>query len=363
MISFDRAELVCREGCEAGFDRVGIAPAVPPPRLDYTGRWLAEGKAGEMDYLRKWHHLRADPRTLLEGARSIIVVADSYRQPEDSHPVPEGPPVPAKEPRASARAGATDATSDSARATVPASAPENTPPDSQVGQVIHRGRVARYAWGRDYHKVLRRKLQRFADRLHAIIDEPFSTRVCVDTAPLIEREFAAAAGIGWIGRNTLVLDAEIGSYFFLGAILTTLELGPSVPQADHCGTCTRCLDACPTDAFPAPYEMDATRCIAYLTIEHRSEIDPALAAKMGDWVFGCDVCQEVCPFNRKAPAGGEPAYRVDPAHPLLPAPPLAELEAIDDETCRQMFAGSAIRRATPEMLRRNARIAIAHARA
>ena len=163
-----------------------------------------------------------------------------------------------------------------------------------------------YAWGDDYHEVIRSKLGALVERMRTELVEPFEARVCVDTAPILERELAAAAGIGWIGKNTLVLHHELGSYFFLGAIVTTLDLAPDEPLPDHCGTCTACLDACPTQAFPKPYEMDASRCISYLTIEHRGDISKPFQKMMGDWVFGCDVCQEVCPYNRSAPTTREP---------------------------------------------------------
>ena len=182
----------------------------------------------------------------------------------------------------------------------------------------------------------------------------FETKACVDTAPLLEREFAAAAGIGWIGKNTMVLNERIGSYFFLGAIVTTLELVPDEPATDHCGTCTACLTACPTGAFPAPYEMDASRCISYLTIEHRTEIDGSLAARMEDWVFGCDVCQEVCPHNRRAPHTTEP--RFVPRPPIV-NPVLDELLEWSTEDYRRNLRGSAMRRARLDMLQRNAEIA------
>ena len=291
---------------------MGIAPAGPIARSAYVRAWLDGGHAGEMAYLHRRAELREDPRQLLEGAQSIIVVADLYRQAEPEPP-PNDEPVP-------------------------------------------RGRIARYAWGRDYHKILRKKLHRLTDALHEAIDEPFDARVCVDTAPLIEREAAAAAGVGWIGKNTMVIDPALGSFFFLGEIITTLELAPSPPMTDHCGSCTRCLDACPTDALTAPYRMDATRCISYLTIEHRSEIPAPLQPLMDDWVFGCDVCQDVCPYNRQPSVAADPAYQPRDRKGLGPRPPLAELLDLDDQAYRARLAGSAVKRATPLMLQRNARI-------
>jgi epoxyqueuosine reductase len=182
----------------------------------------------------------------------------------------------------------------------------------------------------------------------------------VDTAPLLEREYAMAAGVGWIGKNTLVLDELAGSYFFLGEIVTTLEIECDEPAIDHCGTCTRCLQACPTGAFPTAYEMDAARCISYLTIECRDqELPGELCALMGNWVFGCDVCQEVCPFNRDAPVAGEPRFAIRPPGPY---PRLDYLVEADDETYRRLLRASALRRAKPDMLRRNARIALENAK-
>ena len=204
----------------------------------------------------------------------------------------------------------------------------------------------------------RRKLQRLADSMHQTINEPFETRVCVDTVPIIEREMAAAAGVGWIGKNTLLLHPCLGSYLFLGEIVTTLELAPSKPITDHCGSCTRCLEACPTKAFPEPYMMDPTRCIAYLTIEHRGDIPRELQPAMGEWVFGCDICQEVCPYNRKAPATSEPAYGLSDRFPLTPMPALDTIMNMTEEKRQDWLAGSAMKRATLAMLKRNAAIAM-----
>ncbi|MGB4256875.1 MAG: tRNA epoxyqueuosine(34) reductase QueG, partial [Phycisphaerae bacterium] len=222
------------------------------------------------------------------------------------------------------------------------------------------GRVAQYAWGRDYHKVIRKRLHRLVDRMRQAIEEPFEARVCVDTAPVLERELAAAAGIGWIGKNTMVLHQEIGSFFFLGEIITTLDLAPSLPAVDHCGTCTRCLEACPTGALIAPYQMDARRCISYLTIEHRSEIAQELRPLMGNWLYGCDICQDVCPYNRKAPPTREPAYEAG-TNPLAPAADLDMVAGMTAEEYQQALAGSAMKRASLEMLRRNAGIVRANA--
>ncbi|NOT01417.1 MAG: tRNA epoxyqueuosine(34) reductase QueG [Phycisphaerales bacterium] len=291
----------------AGFCRCGVAVAGPIGRVPYLERWLSSGRAGTMAYLHGHRAFRTDPAKLLDGGRSVVVAAMNYRQREPA-----------------------------------------TPDDGRP-----RGRVAMYAWGDDYHDVMRRRLDSVVDRFRAEVDETFEARCCVDTAPLLERELAAMAGVGWIGKNTMVLHQDVGSYFFLGEIVTTLELAPDEPVADHCGRCTRCLDACPTGAFPAAYEMDASKCISYLTIEHRGEIAGTFHRAMGDWVFGCDVCQEVCPFNRDTPYTTE--FGVGPPGPR---PALADIVAWDEDAYRATLKGSATRRAKLPMWKRNAGIAV-----
>lgn len=262
-----------------------------------------------MDYLHHHFNERTDPGVLLAGTRSLVVVGLSYNQP----------PAP--------------------------------PADNDAKA---HGRVAMYAWGDDYHRVLKRKLFALADRLHDTWKEPFDSKVCVDTAPILEREAAAAAGIGWIGKNTLILNESHGSYFFLGVLLLTVELAPDEPTGNHCGSCRACLDACPTQAFTAPHQMDAQRCISYLTIEHRGAISSAFADKMDDWIFGCDVCQEVCPFNSDAPTTNEPRFA---ARENLPRPSLDELIEWSEDDYDANLRGSAMRRAKLPMLKRNADIA------
>ncbi len=190
------------------------------------------------------------------------------------------------------------------------------------------------------------------DRLRGELGSPMEARICVDTAAIVERELAEAAGIGWIGKNTLVMNATIGSTFFLGEIITDSPLAPDTPQVDHCGSCTRCLDACPTGALTAPYEMDASRCISYLTIEHRDDIDAGLAAKMDDWVFGCDVCQTVCPHNRTRFGESTAPVEVDTPFPLLD-----EIASWNNITYRRAVKGKAQARAKLLMWHRNAKIA------
>ncbi|MCH7632311.1 MAG: tRNA epoxyqueuosine(34) reductase QueG [Planctomycetes bacterium] len=293
-----------------GFDLCGIARAEPIGRADYFAAWLAHGSAGSMNYLHRNVAERTDPRRLLDGARSVVVVALLYNQ---------------------------------------------SPPDQPRDPSAPRGRVAAYAWGDDYHEVVKKKLFALADQMHEDLPPPFETKVCVDTAPLLERELAAAAGVGWLAKNTMILHPQLGSFFFLGEIVTTLELTPDEPLEDHCGTCTACLDACPTDAFTAPHQMDASRCISYLTIEHRGSISKPFQEMMGDWVFGCDVCQDVCPFNRDAPHTREARFAV--RNPGA-RPDLGRLLSWSSADHRRELRGSAIKRANPEMLLRNARIAL-----
>lgn len=308
------ADYIKNLAIEAGFDLCRIARADAVPRGDYLQRWLDTGRAGSMQYLHRNTEIRMNPANLLDGARSVIVTAMVYNSPK---PTPAG-------------AG------DSSGST---------------------GRVARYAWGDDYHRVIKKKLFSIADQLREVAGSDHRFRACVDTAPLLERELAAAAGIGWIGKNTLALHADIGSYFFLGEIVTTLALPADDPVVDRCGTCTACLDACPTEAFPKPYEMDASRCISYLTIEHRGPIPEELGTKTQDWIFGCDICQEVCPYNRHAPTTQEPRFAPRPTIPQLNL-----LEVLDwsEDDYRTQLRGSAMKRAKLPMLKRNAKLALAN---
>ncbi|MCG3131312.1 MAG: Epoxyqueuosine reductase [Phycisphaerae bacterium] len=278
-----------------------------------------------MTYLHRHFEKRTDPAALLPGARSVVMTGLSYHRRET---------------------GGTD-----------------VEPDPRPGPGSVEGRVAMYAWGEDYHVVIRRKLAPLAEALlregRAESAEP-AVKICVDTAPLLEREFAAAAGLGWIGKNTLVLNPALGSTFFLGAIVTTLDIAPDAPMPDHCGTCRRCLDACPTDAFPEPYRMNAARCISYLTIERRETISAEFQAAIGDRLFGCDDCQDVCPFNRDVPQTAEPAFAPGPHAPRLDA---QELLTWDEATSRSKLAGTAVTRANLDMLRRNAGIVLRNAQA
>ncbi len=310
MTPSEQKDWIQREAEKNGFDRVGIADAGPIGRDAYIRDWLESGKAGTMTYLHRYFDQRLDPTVLLPGAKSVILFSLSYHQPR--------------------------------------------PPDGAANDPA-RGRVAMYAWGNDYHKILKKKIFRIVDAMRERWSDEFEAKVCVDTAPLLEREWAARAGIGWIGKNTLVLNERDGSYFFLGALVTTLDLPPDERALDHCGTCTACLDACPTEAFPAPYQMDASRCISYLTIEHRDDIDDALKPAMGSWIFGCDICQEVCPHNRHAPPTREPGFAIRPPGPT---PRLDEIANWTETDYRNKLQASAGKRAKLHMWQRNARIAI-----
>jgi len=306
-----------RESVRLGFSRLGVAPAGPPPRQDLVRRWLDHGFAG---VLREWFErqqpLRADPATLLPGVRSMIMLAIDYSVAAD----------PAAE--------------------------SNTDTDA-AGQ--GRGRVARYAWGDDYHDLLRNRVNVLGAWLEARVPG-CRTRGVVDSAPLAEREFAWLAGLGWFGKNTMLIDPRAGSFFFLTALLTDLELSADTPlQVDHCGSCTACLDACPTGAFVEPRVLDSSRCISALSIEDHGPISVALRPGMQDWIFGCDICQEVCPWNRHAPGSSEPTFQPRQGETTLS---LAELLQLDDAAFRRRFKGSSLLRAKRRGLLRSAAIAL-----
>ena len=291
---------------DLGFSLVGVCPAVTPSGLHRLHDWIDAGKAGEMHYFASRREAYADPSSVLPGVRSIVMLAMDYGRAES--PVEPG-----------------------------------------------RGRVARYAWGSDYHDVLWAKLDQLAAALERIAPGAQSRGV-VDTAPLLERDFAQLAGLGWIGKNTLLLNKKRGSWFVLGALLTDAELEYDQPhEAQHCGTCTACLDACPTQAFEGPNQLDPRRCISYLTIEHRSPIPMELRVGLNDWIFGCDVCQEVCPWNHKAPLASEMALA---SCDDLGALELSELLALSETEFRQRFRGSPLWRPKRRGILRNAAIVL-----
>ena len=294
-----------RRAGELGFDPVGITTLGPAPTHAAFLEWLDRGYSGEMTYLARGADKRRDTRLPFEGVKSAIVVGMNYGGKQ-----PPGP-------------------------------------------------IARYARGADYHDVMIERL----GSLHAFIREERGTDVrgkaYVDTGPILERDLAQRAGLGWIAKNTMLIHPRRGSFFFLGALLVDLVLRPDEPfGADRCGTCTRCLDACPTDAFVAPRVLDATRCISYLTIEHRSAIADELQPLMGGLIYGCDICQDVCPWNHRfATELGDPALAPRPENEN---PDVAQLTTLDDETFRQRFKGSPIKRAKRSGLARNAAIALAN---
>ncbi len=291
-----------------GFDRVAVGPAAPPDHGSAFEAWLAAGRAGTMEYLERGKAKRLDPRRVLPGARSVIAVALNYYQGD------------------------------------PPGADGWTP-------------VARYAWGRDYHDVMTPRLEALLVFLREAAGPDVKGKVYVDTGPVLERDLAARAGLGWVGKNTNLLHPELGSWFFIGIILTTAELDWDEPLADRCGTCRACLDVCPTEAFPAPYALDARRCISYLTIEHKGPISAALREPMGEWVFGCDLCQTVCPWNRKAPVTREPAFL--PARPL---PPLSSLLEMTEADFKNYFKGTPLTRPKRRGLLRNAAVVLGNRR-
>jgi epoxyqueuosine reductase len=293
---------------ELGFDLVGIAPAVPADDFAHLEHWLAQGFAGEMTYMHRHGPARLHPDSVLPDVRTVVMVAMNYRTPDSA------------------------------------------PPNHRL-----RGKVARYAGGLDYHDVLRARLNELLAWVQSVVPGA-DGRGVVDTAPLLERDFARRAGLGWIGKNTMLINKQIGTYTLLGALLLDCVLTPDTAfVANHCGTCTRCLNACPTDAFAGPFQLDARRCISYLTIELRGSIPEELREEMGDWVFGCDVCQEVCPWNRKAPLGKEPALA---PHVAGRTTDLIELLGLSETEFRERFRHTALWRTRRRALARNAAIAL-----
>jgi epoxyqueuosine reductase len=331
----DTVSIVDQAKC-LGFDLCGIVPAEKFPELEHTSEWLARGYAGEMKYLADPR--RADPKRAMPGIRSVIVCLLNYNTER------------------------------------PLSTDREMPDDGGAP----RGWISRYAWGDDYHDVLRERLDALVEFLRKRFSEHFDARAYVDTGPVQERVLAKYAGLGWLGKNTLLLNQLFGSYFFLGVILTTLELEPTLssqelPPPDLCGSCRRCLDACPTEAFVEPYVMDARKCISYLTIELRGIIPEEYREPIGNHVFGCDICQDVCPWNRRAPISTPPQFqpRVFPSLEQNPGvadltsqdeslllPRLEWLLGLSESKFRELFRGSPVKRSKWRGLLRNACIAL-----
>jgi len=319
-----------QEGQRLGFDLIGVGPARPPETdLDAYRAWLDRGEHGEMAYMARPDHRgehgemaymarpdrvarRADPTLILPGARSVVCVAVNYNP---------GPPPPARP--------------------------------------LH-GRVSRYAWGQDYHGWMAERLEALAALIRAEVGGDVRTRAYVDSGPLLERALAVQAGLGFIGKNTCLVHPRLGSWLFLGEILLEAELPPTGPaMPPRCGTCTRCLDACPTGALVAPYRLDARRCLSYLTIELKGSIPPSLRPLLGDRIFGCDTCQEVCPWQRFARPTGVAAFGV--SVPERAAPLLTELLSLDEAGFRERFVGTAILRLGRGRLLRNVAVALGNA--
>ncbi len=304
----DLSDMIRTEASNLGLDAVGITRLADDPELSARlAHFLSEKRHGDMDWMETHADRRSGPLKLWPEARSAIIFGQSY-----------------------------------------------APPDNPLDALAHRSKAAIsvYAKGRDYHDVLKKKIKQlarsFAERSGADV------KVFVDTAPLMEKPLAAKAGLGWQGKNTILVSREHGNWLFLGVVLTTAELQPDAGLNDHCGSCRRCLDVCPTNAFPAPYQLDARRCIAYLTIEHKGHIAPEFRAPIGNRVFGCDDCAAVCPWNKFASAATEIRYA---ARPETDNPPLAELLALDDAAFRLRFAGTPIKRTGRDRVVRNALIA------
>ncbi len=306
------AQALKAEARRLGFDACGISKAEP---LDEEARrleaWLKAGYHGTMYCMERHFDKRIDPTRLVEGARSVISVLHNYYQPVAHDPSPE-----------------TD-------------------------------KISRYAWGDDYHEVLKEKLYQLFAWLEAQVGEVHG-RAFVDSAPVMDKAWARRSGLGWIGKNTNLINRRMGSFFFIGELIVDVPLPPDGPIPDYCGTCTRCIDACPTGALVQPYVLDARRCISYLTIEHRGDdIPPELQEKMGNWIFGCDICQDVCPWNKFKYATSEPRFMPRPG---LPDTPLERWEELDLEAFRQKFRKSAVKRAKFEGFKRNVRIALQNVR-
>ena len=291
-----------------GFSLCRFAACKPPPHADFFRSWLAEGLHGEMEWLVRNQERRTDPQLVLPGARSVLVLSLNYWQPLP--PQPSEPTSPA------------------------------------------HGRIARYAWGDDYHDVITPKLEALDREMQSLGGRQ---RIYVDTGPVLERDYAALSGAGWHGKSTMLVHPKMGTYFFLAEALTTLELSPDPPMADHCGKCTRCITACPTAAIRAPHELDARRCISYLTIELKGSMPEELRPLVGDRIYGCDDCLEACPWNRFAQAASEAAF----AHrPFVNGIALRDLLALSDESFRSLFRKSPIKRIKRRGLLRNVCVAL-----
>lgn len=331
-------DVIVAEARRLGFHRVGLVPVQPPLRYQAYRDWLDRGMHGTMAYMAAPAHVhgRRDLRTLAEGARTLVVVALAYAK---SGGVP-------------GRDSGQDASEDAGR---------DSGQDAGLGPI--RGFVARYARGSDYHGVLKERLRALADTVSAAVGRPVAARPCVDSAPVLERDLAEAAGIGFTAKNTMLIAPGLGSYVVLGELLLDVDAAPTAAARPpgRCGRCRACLDACPTGAFTGAYVLDARRCISYLTIEHEGPIPRALRPAVGTMIFGCDICQEVCPFNAAAPDRHPPDPALVPLAPDRGAPDLLALLALGANQRRRYVEGTALRRASRAQLLRNICVALGNA--
>ena len=309
----ERTEMVRQEALRLGFDAVGFARArrleEQESRLE---QWLREGRHGKMAYMENHFDKRLDPRRLVPGAQSVVSVMMSYHQPDLA-----GRQLASEEPK-----------------------------------------ISKYAMGEDYHMVLKEKLFELFAFTESVTGK-VEGRVFVDTAPVLDKAWAVESGVGWLGKHTNVLNREWGSWFFLGEMILDAEFDYDNPVADHCGTCTRCIDACPTDAIHEPYKVDGSKCISYFTIELREEIPEEYHRQMGEWIFGCDICQDVCPWNRKARHGSEERLF---ARPETAEKDIDYWEELDLQEYRRLFRRSTVKRAKFDGMKRNIRISGANLR-
>ena len=306
------AASIKQKAASLGFDLCGIAPVDDFPELPFLQEWLAKGYAGEMTWMARTAERRADVRQVVPGARSVIVTATLYNtdRPYSDELLPDV------------------------------------------------ARISRYAWGDDYHDVLKARLNELLEWMRQHSEQPFEARAYVDTGPVQERVYAQYAGLGWIGKNTCLINPEIGSWLFLGEIITTLDLEPDTQGLEQCGSCTKCLEACPTGALVEPGVLDSARCLSYLTIEHRGDIPAGYHAAIGTQVYGCDICQEVCPYNQPAPVTTDAPWQPRAG---LDLPTLTSLAARSDNDLRALVKGTPMTRAKVEGLRRNLEIALVNA--
>lgn len=298
--NFSYTERVKASFKNAGFQDVGIAKAdFLETEAKQLENWLKEGKHGTMQYLENYFDLRTDPRKLMPGTKSVIVLSSNYRKP-------------------------------------------NLFANSKY-------KIANYAYGLDYHKVLRKKVKAVLQKLQSEIGD-FQCRICVDSAPVMERAWAEKSGVGWTGKNTLTLTKRKGSWHFLTIVLTDLDLIPDPPAKNYCGACTKCIDACPTNALNIPYSLNASRCISYITIENKGLTDTDLQKNLNAWIFGCDICQEVCPINAASLHSQWPEW--EPSHDLTKMKD-SDWETLNENTYHQLFALSPVKRAGFNQLKRN----------